>query len=82
MKKGDCMLFNTQSDKRWANDGMGLSTDPMRLWACLVSAIANIFDILPGDLNKWLVSNNGYYCKNKTQKIWYKSLLQFTCNRK
>jgi len=57
------MLYNTQGDPRWGNDGMGLPADPMRLWACLITAIANIYDILPGELNKWLVENNGYYGK-------------------
>jgi hypothetical protein len=55
------LLFNTQSNVKWANDGMGLPADPMKLWGCLVTAIANIYDILPCDLNKWLVQNKGYY---------------------
>jgi hypothetical protein len=57
------MLYNTQSNPRWAYDAMGLPTDYMKDWGCLVTAISNIYDILPGDLNKWLRENGGYYGK-------------------
>jgi hypothetical protein len=57
------MLYNTQSNPQWAYDAMGLPTDYMKDWGCLVTAISNIYNILPGDLNKWLHDNNGYYGK-------------------
>lgn len=57
------MLLNTQSNPHWAYDAMGLPTDYMKDWACLVTAIANIYDIMPNDLNKWLRENGGYYGK-------------------
>lgn len=54
------MLYNIQGDTRWGNDNMGKIGDPMRLWACLITAIANEYDIMPNELNIKIIENKGY----------------------
>jgi hypothetical protein len=72
------MIYNVQCDKRWAFDDMGLTTDHMKDYGCLVTAIANIFDITPKELNDYLRKNKGYqfftgnYVKDMTESyiVW------------
>lgn len=54
------MIYNRQSDAKWYDMQMAMKGDTLGLYGCLVTAIANIFEILPSTLNLLLRENKGY----------------------
>lgn len=61
------MLFNSQTDKRWAKESMGIPEDKLDRWGCLVTVLANIKQLrfnsvyTPKDLNDFIKQNSLYF---------------------
>ena len=67
MIKGDGMLKNTQTDEKYGNEIMTQCNEKYRVWidrikrwGCLVTALANIIDLTPKELNDIIKENKCY----------------------
>jgi len=68
------MLRNFQTDKRWSNESMGLEGDTLGKYGCFVTAMANILEITPLELNNTFKKENVYLGKkfpNEESEIDY-----------
>ena len=51
------MFYNYQNDPLWKDDTMATESDTIGQLGCLVTCIANILEITPGELNSFLKNN-------------------------
>jgi hypothetical protein len=58
------MLRNTQIDKRWKDDNMGIKGDKIEVWGCFLTAIANLVNMLPSQLNEICIDQAVYAGKD------------------
>ena len=54
------MRKQSQRDPKWKNKKLGFSSSTLGGFGCLVSSLANMFDIRPDEMNDWLKEHNGF----------------------
>jgi hypothetical protein len=60
------MLYQSQRDSRWANHKLGFSNETIGNFGCVITCLANLFEITPLQMNEWMKNNGAFVNQNLT----------------
>jgi archaellum component FlaC len=60
------MLYQSQNDPKWKNEKLGFSNETIGNFGCVITCLANLFEITPLQMNEWMKQNGAFVNGNLT----------------